>query len=126
MFFDACRAYSKALNAQKSLENYKNIRKHERMFRTNLWLHAKKCCSGVCAQGEPAFSAETAYVYFCSTASNSHRTYQTLPEWVSQVMPTIESDELIEFDLLAITPGIIRKVLKGCPSNSSPGEDGIT
>ena len=35
-------------------------------------------------------------------------------------------DELVEFDLSAITPSTIRNVLKGRPSNSSPGEDGIT
>ena len=37
-------------------------------------------------------------------------TYQTLPEWVNQVMPSTECDEPIEFDLSAITPGTIRKV----------------
>ena len=96
------------------------------MFRNNPWLYGKKCCSGGSTQGEPAFNAETAYAYFRSTTSNSHQLYQPLPQWMSQVMPTIKEDELIEFDLSAITPGTIRKVLKGCPYNSSPGEDDIT
>ena len=58
--------------------------------------------------------------------ASSHQTYQTLPEWVNQVMPFTERDEPIEFDLSAITPGTIRKILKSRPSNSSPGEDEIT
>ena len=118
--FDACRDYSKALKAKKSFENFKNIHKHERMFRNNPWLYARKCCSGGNTQGEPVFSAETAYAHFRSTASSRLHLHQTIPEWVSQVIPTIESDELIEFNLSGISPGTIRKVLKGHPSNSSP------
>ena len=41
-------------------------------------------------------------------------------------MPSTECDELVEFDLSAITPGTIRNILKRRPSNSSPGEDEIT
>ena len=125
-FHDACRAYSKALKAKRNLENSTNIRKHERAFRNNPWLYAKKCCSGKNTRAEPNFSAETAYAYFQDSTASSHQTYQTLPEWVNQVMPFTERDEPIEFDLSAITPGTIRKVLKSRPSNSSPGEDEIT
>ena len=125
-FYDACRTYSKALKAKKSLENSKNIRKHERAFRNNPWLHAKKCCSGKITRAEPDFSVETAYAYFRDSTTSSHQTYQTFPEWVSQVMPSIDCDDLTEFDLSAITPGIIRNVLKNRPSNSSSGDDEIT
>ena len=45
-FHDACRAYSKGLKAKRNLENSTNIRRHERAFRNNPWLYAKKCCSG--------------------------------------------------------------------------------
>ena len=38
-------------------------------------------------------------------------------------MPSTECDELVDFDLSAITPGIIRNVLKSRPSNSSLGDD---
>ena len=41
-------------------------------------------------------------------------------------MPSIDCDDLTEFDLSAITPGIIRNVLKNRPSNSSSGDDEIT
>ena len=125
-FHDACRTYGKALKAKRNLENSTNIRKHERAFRNNPWLYAKKCCSGKNTRAEPNFSAETAYAYFQDSTASSHQTYQTLPEWVNQVMPFTERDEPIEFDLSAITPGTIRKVLKSRPSNSSPGEDEIT
>ena len=113
-FHDACRsrAYSKALRAKRSLESSQNIRKHERTFRNNPWLYAKKCCSGKNTHTHPSFSAVTAYVYFQDSAAGSHQTYQTLPEWESQVMPSTDCDELVEFDLSAITPSTIRKVLK--------------
>ena len=75
---------------------------------------------------EPDFSAETAYAYFLNSTASNHQTYQTLPEWVNQVMPSTERDEPIEFDLSAITPGTIRKALKSYLSNYSPGEDEIT
>jgi len=75
---------------------------------------------------EPSFSAETAHAYVRDSTASSQQTYQTLPEWVSQVMPSTDCDEQIKFDLSAITPSTIRNVLKGRPSNSSPGEDGIT
>ena len=75
---------------------------------------------------ETNFSVETAYACFQDSTASSHQTYQTLPEWVNQVMPFTKRDEPVEFDLLAITPGTIRKVLKRRPSNSSPGEDEIT
>ena len=87
-FHDACRAYSKALRAKRSLESSKNIRKHKRTFRNNPWLYAKKCCSGKSTHTEPSFSAVTAYAYFQDSTASSHQTYQTLPEWVSQVMPS--------------------------------------
>ena len=35
-------------------------------------------------------------------------------------------DDLQEFDLSPIKPSIIKKVLRKRPSNSSPGDDGIT
>ena len=112
------RAYSRGLKAKRNLENSTNIRKHETVFINNSWLYAKKYCSGKNTYAETDFSAETAYAYFLDSTASSHQTYQTLPKWV---MPFSERDQPIEFDLSAITPGIIRKVPKSRPYNSFPG-----
>ena len=86
------RAYSKALKAKRNLENSTNIHKHERAFRNNPCLYAKKCCSGKNTHAEPDFNAETAYAYFLDSTASSHQMYQTLPEWVNQVTPSAECD----------------------------------
>ena len=67
-----------------------------------------------------------AYAYCQLISAYSQQMYRTLPEWVSQAFFTFECDELIKFELFAIAPATIRKVLKSLPSNSSPGEDEIT
>ena len=41
-------------------------------------------------------------------------------------MPFLDVDDTIPFDLLAITPGNVKRVLAKRSSNSSPGDNGIT
>jgi len=55
---------------------------------------------------------ERMYIIFQDSTASSHQTYQTCPEWVSQVMPSTNCAEVIEFDLSAIAPGTIKDVLK--------------
>ena len=49
-----------------------------------------------------------------------------LPEWIDKVMPAPDPDEMTPFDLSAITPGSLKRILAKRSSNSSPGDDGIT
>ena len=72
----------------------------------------------------PYFTAETAYAYFKELTYSINS--QALPERIDQAMPPPDSEELIDFDLTAVTLGAIKSVLKKWPSNSSQGENGIT
>ena len=69
-------------------------------------------------------------VLLCCKIDNNSR-YNTpnnpgLPNWVHDVMPSPDPSEMTPFDLLPITPGTIKRILMKRPSNSSPGDDGIS
>ena len=52
---------------------------------------------------------------------------QAYPYWIDEVMPSPDPEEMTPFDLSAITPGSIKRVLMKRSSNqSSPGDDGIS
>ena len=67
---------------------------------------------------------QTCLDYFQSTYSEADVSYKKLPHWVLEVMPV--PDIQVEFDLSAITPGLIKRTLQKCSTTSSPGLDRIT
>ena len=125
-FFNACRVFSRALKAKRNLEAGRSTRSQERSFRSNPWHFAKKCCNGRRTLEEPDFTAETAFNHFKDATSGNHLSYSSLPDWVSEVMPAPSSEDLVDFDLSPITPGIVKSTLKKRPSGSAPGDDGIS
>ena len=130
-FFNALKAHNKCLIAKRSYDYTKNLRRQERAFRENPWSFAKRACTGASADIDPNFSAGEAYNHFANITNSTNSRYNTpetpgLPKWIDEVMPPPDSDEVTPFDLSAITPGSIKRVLAKRSSNSSPGDDGIT
>lgn len=113
-FHDACRAkFQKLRRAWRTPPISASMKEHSETIPGPMQRNA--------ALGKTHVQNPTsAYAYFQDSTISGHQTYQTLPTWVSQVMPATDCDKLIEFDLSAITPGTVRNVLKSRPSNSSP------
>ena len=87
-FRDACRAYSKVLKAKRSLENSKNIRKHERTFRNNPWLYAK--CAALdktLTQNPTSVPKQRMHIFKIQVLAVTKLT--------RQFMPSTDCDELI-------------------------------
>ena len=124
-FFDACRLYNKCLNGKKMLDHDHDVRRQEKAFRTNPWHFSKKVCNGKTNQEQPEFDANQALAHF-QTAFAGDCHYTHLPHWVEEVMPAPLVEEVTPFDMSAITPGCIKRLLKKRPSNSSPGKDRIS
>ena len=106
-------------------------RRQERAFKENPWNFAKNACAGSNVNIEPNSGVSEAYNYFATIANGNSSRYNTsenqcLAKWIDEVMPSPDLDEITPFDLSAITPGSIKRVLAKRSSNSSPGEDRIT
>ncbi len=123
-FFNAVRAHNKCLVSQRTLHNNKITRSQERDFKNNPWHFAKKICMGSKKGESPSFDANVALNYFQGN-SLARNQYQGLPPWVEDIMPKSE-DIMCPFDLSPFTPREVKCTLKKRPSNSTPGEDGIT
>ena len=78
----------------------------------------------------PCFGASEAYTHFATITKGTNSRYNTPensgPLWIDEVMPSPDPEKITLFDLSAITPGSIKRVLVKRSSNSSPGDDGIT
>ena len=115
-FFNALRAHNKCLFAKRLHDHKNDLRRQERAFRENPWSFAKRACKDISADVEPNFSAAEAYNHFENVTSGTNSAYNTpekpgLPEWINAVMPAPDPDEMTPFDLSAITPGSIKRVL---------------
>ena len=102
----------------------KSAHQQEKSFRNNPWTFAKSVCEGSDARVAPQFSADSALNYFSATCSNHSSHYESLPSWISEVMPL--EDPVEEFEMTPIVPKMIKKILQKCSPSSSPGSDGIT
>ena len=125
-FFYVLRAHNKCLNTQQSYVHAKDLRCQERTFWENLWSSAKKACKSLGGDVEPSFGASEAYTHFANITKGTNSRYNTpenpgLPLWIDEVMPFPDLKKITSFDLSAITPGSIKRIL-----NSSPGDVGIT
>lgn len=125
-FHNLMRAHNQAKKVCDRIQSGRSFRASERAFKKNPWHFAKSAC----AQPEKsvdslACSADDAFKYF-SESFQDEGSYMGFPEWIENLMPVPSDVEVIPFDLSPITPNQIKKVLKGRPSNSSPGVDGIT
>ena len=123
-FLAAVRAHNHSLRAVRQTLRMKSARQQEKSFRNNPWTFAKSVCEGFDARVAPQFSADSALNYFSATCSNHSSHYESLPSWISEVMPL--EDPVEEFDMTPIVPKMIKKILQKCSPSSSPGSDVIT
>ena len=123
-FLNICRLYNKCFRGKRKLDQDHDVRSQEKAFRANPWHFSKKVCKGKTNQQQPEFDANQALAYF-QTASTGDSHYSILPNWVETVMPAPLAEDMTPFDMSAITPGSVKKLLKKRPSNSSPGNDCI-
>lgn len=74
---------------------------------------------------KPIAECTCAFTYFAGM-SREDGSYSSFPTWVSEVQHVATDEDLRDFDLLPITPGLIKKMLRKRLSGSAPGDDGIT
>lgn len=124
-FLNAVRVHNKALKAARQQQQQKSGMKQEKCFRNNPWKYAKSVCSKS-EKFSPTFSQATCFQYFQRVSSDMEVSYKILPDWVYRVSsPPDETEEYSPFDLTAVTPGQVKRILQ-CSTSSSPGSDGIT
>ena len=122
-FLNAVRTHNLAVRCQREFQHQQATRRQEKAFCSNPWKFAKSACT-TSSQLEPTFSLADASQYFSQSFSDDGSAYASLPSWVYDYSPSPIVHH--EFDLSPITPGIVKRTLKKCKSNSTPGPDGIT
>ena len=121
-FLNVVRVHRKSKTATDHYAQHRSARKQEKAFRNNPWKFSKSIYEDL-NTSQPTFSMQICLDYFQSTYSEANVSYKKLPDWVRE--ETV-ADIQVEFDLSAITPGLIKCTLQKCSSTSSPGSDGIT
>ena len=123
-FLNSVRMHNKIVKLSRKSSQESSTRRQEKGFRNNPWQFAKSACTDSEDASSPTFTSSDACQYFSDSFSKTHSTNQSLPSWIYDSMPSPTATE--EFDDSPVTPGVIKALLKKCPSVSSPGVDGIS
>lgn len=128
-FLCAVRAHNRLCKATRAQDLSRSTKKQERAFRSNPWKFAKSVCMDGEHQIEPSFTMQAGLQYFQESFNAPHPVYSGLPSWCTDIFKlSLNNQGEPEhcFDLSPITPSIIKHTLSKCPSQSSPGTNGIT
>ncbi len=125
LFGQSVRYHNYLLKEQRKKDK-ENARKHqEKMFGKNFWEFSRKVCQGKIneAPKKPTFTKECADNFYPSTYSVAPEYDRTKLNW----FPFLAVPEQPkEFNMSAIKPGDIKKILSAKKSTAAPGPDAFT
>ena len=87
-FLNSVRTHNKITRLARQSAHTTSTRRQEKAFVSNPWKFAKSACSDDSANVLPAFSSSEAWNHFSDSFSSSRCSYQSLPSWIYDCMPS--------------------------------------